>query len=220
MSKIKDPTKQSRKGLIFTISSGISLGGLLAISFLIGTPAVPMTKAPSEGYYTHTQYVVPYIKGRVASGESLALKAGLRRLENRMPGEVLVAEQDLNWMLSEWVPPVGDKDSDVRMASPSIHLNDAGMHFSLPIAVKAVEGLNFVIQVKSEFLESEDGPKFRVKEFHINSLRLPAVGITSAIINKFSKVEFPPKVVEGWKSISSIGHANGSLVVLIGQQRR
>ncbi len=209
------PTKPKLIGLLFTICSGVSLGALLAIFFLVSTQVVQMSKLPSEGYDTHSQYVVPYVKGKVASGESLELKKNLRRLENRMAGEIVLAEQDVNWMLKDWCGMASEKDAEVQSGSPNVSLRDEGMVLSLPVTVNANTEKSFkvVLQVNTRFNEES---QFEASDMYINCLRLPALGLGSLIRNKVAEIELPQRLQEGFNAVSSIKHQDGGLVLNIG----
>lgn len=214
-----DSSKPKLLGLLFTITSGVSLGLLLAIFFLLTRPVAQMASEPSESYDTPAQYIVPYIKGKVAGNESLELKKNLRRMENRMPGDLALSEKDVNWLLGEWFGAAEEEGAEVESGNPNLRMKADGMVFSLPVTVSPATNNSFtlVLQVGSRFEESDDGPLFVADSLYLNCLRLPAIGLGSMIREKFAAIELPPKLQEGLSLVSLVKHQESGLVLSIGE---
>ncbi|MCH6255571.1 hypothetical protein MLD52_03365 [Puniceicoccaceae bacterium K14] len=213
--KFKEP---KTIGLVLTALSGCVLGGCLAVSILMSTPVSRVSS--NSGKKSLADLQVNYVSGVVSGTESDNLKKTVSRIENQLNGEIVLAEGDVNYYLSQFASD-SSAESNVLMKSPNFKFLNEGAVLGLPVLVDP-SGQNFemTFQMHGHFGVNDSGPVFKTDKLYINSFRVPLVGgiIGSVLTKSLSQAPHPEKLVLGWKNITEAAPGAGNLTLMIGEK--
>ena len=223
--------------LLFTAASGICLGLLLGIFYLLSLPPEKLSSAPKpDTERVPGRYTATFVEGR-RGVETPNLRTGVSRIERRTIGPVSFSEDEVNYFFSQFK---GDKDEKSKPTGPSqqgqdeqekpessleqfnVHLDGDQMVVSFKLIIDPKgDRFEMLVQGNVGFENTDTGPQLRVNSLKVNSLPVPTLGgaVTSMIESKIAQAQLPDDLVKMWKNVRKIELESSKLIVDVGMRK-
>lgn len=227
MRKLK-PKEPKTIALVLTAATGVGLGLLLGISFLLSIPPERIAQDPDpEATSKPGDYTAHYRTGQTANAETPNMRTAISRIQRRTPGPVSFSEEELNYFFKQSKPspqPAGaDAPKDEAVFEQfNIRLVEDRMIVSGK-AILNPQGDRFemLLQAQVDFENEESGPRLVVKEMKANSMPIPSFGglVESMLRSKVESSELPEEWTDLWSNIREIQIESGKLIAHVGLRR-
>jgi hypothetical protein len=229
-------TKTERKNpglfeILFGASLSVVLGALLAFMHLVFRPVEMVSVVPKEP----TAGVRYCIQGANGSSSGPRWKIKVQRLADKIPGEFMFSEGDLNaWAESTFqkagapaAPATPAAAAAAQAAAPSFALVSGVPNFKITGGKLQIASINdlfllggvskLVVEAKGTFVKGAEGWDFVPSEFFLGGLptrKLPM--LTSFLVSRFSKSKAAsPELANVMARASAITIEGSSLVVKV-----
>ena len=226
MRKLK-PKETKPIALVFTAFSGVLLGLLIGVYYLLTTPVERLPNEPDPAVLEEPgNYVAYFTPGRVAGAETTNFKTAMGRIQRRAPGPISLSEEELNYFIKTYgSSQAQDEATEGGIATfdqLNVHLVDDRMILSGRMVLDTNgERFEMLTQAEIGFENTEAGPKMFVKEMTFNSLPVPTVaGVARSLIeSKLDPESLPEDWVEMWQNIKEVQIESGQLIAQVGLRR-
>jgi len=218
------PKPPSYGGLVFSATSGLILGALLAVVALLATQ--PRRLSPSEleeGVELRPgDYQTAYAPGQGGLSNSPNFRRRMQRFLQKQPGPLMFSERDINGFLGDFAIEApegeGDRPEPYRASSPVARLSEGRFELSVKATINPTTNpFDLVVRILGRLEPSESGPAFRFEKLYLNSLPLPGFVARNLIHASLEKQPLDPRLVEAWEAAREAEITDGALAVVVGR---